>query len=60
MQRLPGALKTAALIRYIAIVLLITGYLDKQESRIALGVGLLLPSKLEKVDKELEKANAKV
>ncbi|PSB29913.1 hypothetical protein [Stenomitos frigidus] len=58
-RKLSPFLKTAWLIRYVAIALIITGYLDKQENRLTLGVGLLLPTKLEKVDQGLEKANSK-
>jgi|GEM_PF-4323617 len=50
-------LKTAAIIRYVAIALIGTGIYEHSDARVALGVGLLVPSKVEQVDEKLQEAN---
>ncbi len=49
-------LKSSAIIKYAAIALIGTGFYEHSDARIALGVGLLVPTKVEQVDKEFEKA----
>lgn len=57
MKRFSPWLKSAAVIKYIAIALIGTGIYERSESRILLGAGLLVPTKVEQVDRELEKSS---
>jgi len=56
-MKFPSFLKTAAIIRYIAIALIGTGIYEHSDARVTLGVGLLVPSKFEQVDEKLQEAN---
>jgi hypothetical protein len=59
MHRFSPFLKSAAVIRYVAIALIATGVYEHSDARIMIGIGLLVPTKIEQVDEKLDKISKK-